>query len=45
MPDKITIMIHLFADDTKISLRLTNQNQWPPEWQTSGQTDGNSDLM
>ena len=27
MPDKITSMVHLFADDTKISLRLTNQNQ------------------
>ena len=27
MHDMITSMIHLFADDTKISLRLTNQNQ------------------
>ena len=27
MPDKITSMIHLFVDDTKISLRPTNQNQ------------------
>ena len=27
MPDKIISMVHLFADDTKISLRLTNQNQ------------------
>ena len=27
MPDKFTSMIHLFADDTKISLRLTNQNE------------------
>ena len=27
MPDKITSMIHLFADDTKIILRLTNQSQ------------------
>ena len=27
MPDKITSMVHLFADDTKITLRLTNQNQ------------------
>ena len=27
MPDKITSKVHLFADDTKISLRLTNQNQ------------------
>ena len=27
MPDKITSMINLFADDTKIRLRLTNQNQ------------------
>ena len=27
MLDKITSMIHLFADDTIISLRLTNQNQ------------------
>ena len=27
MPDKITSMVHLFADDTKISLRLTNKNQ------------------
>ena len=32
MPDKITSMVHLFADDTKISLRLTNQNQ-PPTYQ------------
>ena len=27
MPDKITSTIHLVADDTKISLRHTNQNQ------------------
>ena len=27
MPDKITSMIHLFTDDTKISLPLINQNQ------------------
>ena len=27
MPDKITSMIHLFTDDTTISIRLTNQNQ------------------
>ena len=27
MPDKITSMIHLFADDTKTILRRTNQNQ------------------
>ena len=27
MPDKITSMVHLFAHDTKINLRLTNQNQ------------------
>ena len=44
MPDKITSMIHLFADGIKISFRLTNQNQTNDLQNDSGQTDGNSDL-